>query len=468
MLLCAVTGCRARAPGQSAGGDAAVVSAEARDGAVPTGDAAHDVGDSTCGSPAPALLVGTARCLAEDEQAKLRGGPALLQTLLERAVARNRAGHQQHVQDLPPGRNPDKDDPAAPLFRQALACALAALRLAPHAQVALRERGVALQELGQTDGARDSLTMALAVDPDDPATLAATADLYISRLSTSTEHSEIGLLYARRGRERLLAQHGAQGRGKGRAERGRGAQRHDRGTKGLPDDARALLARLYLLQGQAELDLGHATEGLRSLDESLRLVELMEARYERAIALFELCRFAEAATALHTMLAAGLTTRQTAWAHHQLGLVLEQLGSDEAAERELAMARTLQPDQFPVPLPIDRMEFRSLVDAEVRGLPKASQDDLKLVRLETAELPDVADLTTEQPPLSPTILGLYRGLPVGEEPSEPRSIVLYRRNLLRAVRSRDELIREIRTTLLHELGHLHGADEDDLRDQGLQ
>lgn len=65
-------------------------------------------------------------------------------------------------------------------------------------------------------------------------------------------------------------------------------------------------------------------------------------------------------------------------------------------------------------------------------------------------------------------MGLFRGLPLGDEPSEPRSIVLYRKNLLRAVRSPAELIREIKKTLLHELGHLHGADEDDLREEGLE
>jgi len=53
---------------------------------------------------------------------------------------------------------------------------------------------------------------------------------------------------------------------------------------------------------------------------------------------------------------------------------------------------------------------------------------------------------------------------VGEAPS----IVLYRKNLGRAVKTRAELTEQIRDTLLHEIGHLEGLDEDDLRRRGME
>ena len=87
-----------------------------------------------------------------------------------------------------------------------------------------------------------------------------------------------------------------------------------------------------------------------------------------------------------------------------------------------------------------------------------------------ADLPDPVDLKAVQPPFPPTILGLYRG-PVGRAPApgdEPPSIVLYRKNLARAVKSRTELSEQIRDTLLHEIGHLEGLDEDDLRRRGME
>ncbi len=95
--------------------------------------------------------------------------------------------------------------------------------------------------------------------------------------------------------------------------------------------------------------------------------------------------------------------------------------------------------------------------------------DLAQVKLETADLPATDDLTAEEPPLAPTILGLYRGAPLGEGlASEPRTILIYRKNLARAVTSRDELETQVRTTLLHELGHLRGEDDDALRARGLE
>ena len=55
-----------------------------------------------------------------------------------------------------------------------------------------------------------------------------------------------------------------------------------------------------------------------------------------------------------------------------------------------------------------------------------------------------------------------------EPGDEPVSIVLYRKNLARAVKTRAELTEQIRDTLLHEIGHLEGLDEDDLRRRGME
>jgi Zincin-like metallopeptidase len=49
-----------------------------------------------------------------------------------------------------------------------------------------------------------------------------------------------------------------------------------------------------------------------------------------------------------------------------------------------------------------------------------------------------------------------------------RTIVLYRRNLLRTVRDAGELDQAITRTLLHEVGHLRGEDDGSLRDRGLE
>lgn len=317
------------------------------------------------------------------------------------------------------------------------------------------------------DVERDEITKSLAKDPDDPEKLAAAAEFYLSRLPASTSHSEIGLLYARRGTEKLLQRTTFRPAGK----------KNKAALVEAKLATKKLFGRLALLEGQALVDLGKSREGLPRIDAALRfftphLDDKLEAdaRYERAVALFEVCELALARRAFEDWLVRYPKDEleSAAWTHHHLGLTLEFLGETEAAERELGVARKLKPEQFLEPLPISAEEFRRIVDEQAKGLPEDKQRDLSLVQFATADLPDLLDLTLEEPPLSPTILGLYRGLPLGEEPSEPRAILLYRKNLLRMVRSREELYSEVRTTLLHELGHLHGQDEDDLRAQGLE
>ena len=49
----------------------------------------------------------------------------------------------------------------------------------------------------------------------------------------------------------------------------------------------------------------------------------------------------------------------------------------------------------------------------------------------------------------------------------PGEITLYKGNLARMATDREELIEQLRITLLHEIGHFLGLDEDDLERRGL-
>ena len=110
----------------------------------------------------------------------------------------------------------------------------------------------------------------------------------------------------------------------------------------------------------------------------------------------------------------------------------------------------------------------------VASLPADKKARVGAIKIEIADLPDATDLAAVKPPFPPTILGLYRG-PVGhaaqlppQPGDDPPSIALYRKNLARAVKTRAELSEQIRDTLLHEIGHLEGLDEDDLRRRGME
>ena len=116
--------------------------------------------------------------------------------------------------------------------------------------------------------------------------------------------------------------------------------------------------------------------------------------------------------------------------------------------------------------------FKQAVARAVADLPPDMRKDLGGVPVAAEEIPRDEDLLSGEPPLSPAILGLFRGPPLGEKcPDEEttcRSVALYRRNLARAVRSPDELREQIRITLLHEVGHLRGEDDYELAARGLE
>jgi Flp pilus assembly protein TadD/predicted Zn-dependent protease with MMP-like domain len=329
-------------------------------------------------------------------------------------------------------------------YEGALVCAEEATRESPDSVEAHHGRAVALAQLGHLDQARDAITRALALDPNDAETLTAAADLYVNRLGPSTELTEVGLAYAQRAARLLRRSH------------------HSR-----------LAARVALLEGQALNDLGRANEALPHIEQALQgRPHDLEAQYERAVSLFELCRFAEARAGLEAVLH---RDPDHAYAHHFLALVLER-SDDPSASAHFARARALRPRDFPPPVVLGAAEFQRLVDGVIADLPADVRAALKRVPLEIVDLPSSQDLTAEAPPLSPTVLGLFRGLPEGVTckpapggaPIPARSIVLYRRNLARTVTSVAALRREVRKTLLHEVGHLRGEDDASLRARGLE
>ena len=69
-----------------------------------------------------------------------------------------------------------------------------------------------------------------------------------------------------------------------------------------------------------------------------------------------------------------------------------------------------------------------------------------------------------------SLFGLYVGVPLperhGGEPELPDRIVIYRQPILQNCKNLAEAKKEIRITLLHEVGHYLGMDEDDLHRLG--
>src|SRR5258706_12137711 len=114
---------------------------------------------------------------------------------LQRCFAEDSSGDPQHPLDALLDRAADRYDHGD--YAGSLACAEEAARVEPRSVEAHHDRAAALQELGKLEDAASAFTRALAIDPDDPETLAGAADLYINRPPAANHHTGIGLEYSR-------------------------------------------------------------------------------------------------------------------------------------------------------------------------------------------------------------------------------------------------------------------------------
>lgn len=89
-----------------------------------------------------------------------------------------------------------------------------------------------------------------------------------------------------------------------------------------------------------------------------------------------------------------------------------------------------------------------------------------------AALENVAVVVRERNDEDPDLYGLYEGIPLPERGGDgvqmPDRIAIYRRPLMDDFTDAEELQDEIRITVLHELGHYFGLDEERLAELGYE
>lgn len=121
-----------------------------------------------------------------------------------------------------------------------------------------------------------------------------------------------------------------------------------------------------------------------------------------------------------------------------------------------------------VPFEIPLAEFEEAVDDAIDRIP----DDL------AQSMSNVAILVVEEyepgpgEPADAELLGLYEGTPLTERDSWweagslPDRISIFRGPLMRLCNSREELVEEILVTVVHEVAHHFGIDDNRLHELG--
>ena len=109
---------------------------------------------------------------------------------------------------------------------------------------------------------------------------------------------------------------------------------------------------------------------------------------------------------------------------------------------------------------VEPARFEEMVAAALDGLPP------ELGRL----MRNVA-VTVEHNPGPPGLLGLYQGIPLTSRTSQyagvlPDRITIYRQAICAICRTEAEVANQVRRTVIHEIAHHFGIDDDRLRELG--
>src|SRR5580704_10178525 len=117
---------------------------------------------------------------------------------------------------------------------------------------------------------------------------------------------------------------------------------------------------------------------------------------------------------------------------------------------------------------LTRAELERVVGEALESLPKRFADLVENVLIAVEDEPTAEDLDGIEADADgdSEVLGIYRGVALTERthdmPLLPDEIAVFRGPINRVSRSHDEAVREVRETLMHELGHYFGLDHDEM------
>ena len=142
------------------------------------------------------------------------------------------------------------------------------------------------------------------------------------------------------------------------------------------------------------------------------------------------------------------------------------MGSEERRRRNVSPRRQLDGGYTAA-----ARRFKALAREAVNGLPDHLRARIDNVAIIVRGRPTARELRSAGVPHGGTLLGLYQGTPLplrhsGYNMALPDRIYLFREPLEALSRTDEQLVAQIRRTVLHELAHHFGISDDRLTEIG--
>jgi predicted Zn-dependent protease with MMP-like domain len=112
-------------------------------------------------------------------------------------------------------------------------------------------------------------------------------------------------------------------------------------------------------------------------------------------------------------------------------------------------------------------KFRKLVSQALDSLPKEFAEKLNNVSVVVDDFPTPYQMWKAKIPPWSLLLGLYEGVPQTKRgvyySNIPDKITIFKNAILRVSQSEEQVRSQVRSTVIHEIGHHFGLSEEELR-----
>ncbi len=119
-----------------------------------------------------------------------------------------------------------------------------------------------------------------------------------------------------------------------------------------------------------------------------------------------------------------------------------------------------------------RSDFEAIVVRALEELPPRFREALQNIDIQVRWRPTLAELRRARVRRGHSLFGLYLGVPLTKRGHHysmtlPDTILIYQLPHERSCRDEVQMVEQVRKTVLHEIGHYMGIDEDRLQELGV-